>query len=55
MITENEQPVWYPYIRYDENFKPYLAQDAPQDVASAFNQYLQTIDRKSQEGELIEK
>lgn len=55
MITENEQPVWYLYIRYDDNFKPYLTQDAPQSAVAAFHEYLQTLDKKSQDGELIER
>lgn len=55
MITESEQPVWYPYVRYDDDFNPYLTQDAPQAVVDAFNDHLRTIDKKSQDGELIDK
>lgn len=55
MITEQEQPVWYPYLELDNELNQYIRDDAPQEVKDAYAEHLAEIERMSESGEKISK
>ena len=55
MIPAEGQPIWYEFIEYDNNLKPYLREDATPDARKAFAEHQAEIERMNESGERVEK